>query len=145
MTDFVREGDSLPFAPEVQATLNGRYEWDVAGGRLAHVMGFLSYSDEVNTDIVAENSIELDSWYLLGATAGISDDQWDRRALRGEPDRRESGDIGQRHFQRLQGNSNQTSHHRPAFRLRLLRQRSQDPSPGVKLAGTFSFRPQDIS
>ena len=76
VTDFVREGDSLPFAPEVQATLNGRYEWDVAGGRLAHVMGFLSYSDEVNTDIVAENSIELDSWYLLGATAGISDDQW---------------------------------------------------------------------
>ncbi|MCX2980604.1 TonB-dependent receptor [Halieaceae bacterium IMCC14734] len=76
VTSFVREGDSLPFAPEVQATLNGRYEWDVASGRLAHVMGFVSYSDKVNTDIVAANSIELDSWYLLGVTAGLSDDQW---------------------------------------------------------------------
>ena len=76
VTNFVREGDDLAFAPEFQATLNGRYEWDLPTGKLAHVMSYVSYSDEVQTDIVADNSIELDSWYLWGATAGISDDQW---------------------------------------------------------------------
>ncbi|GAB5451774.1 MAG: TonB-dependent receptor [Halioglobus sp.] len=76
VTDFVREGDELAFAPELQATFSGRYEWDLAAGKVAHVMGNFSYSDKVNTDIVADNSIELDSWYLLGATAGISDNDW---------------------------------------------------------------------
>ena len=56
--------------------MNARYEWDLVSGRLAHVMSYVSYSDEVNTDIVAANNIRLDSWYLMGATAGISDDQW---------------------------------------------------------------------
>lgn len=76
VTNFVVEGDELPFAPEFQATVNARYEWDIAGGRTAHVMSWVSYSDEVQTDIVADNSIELDSWFLVGATAGITDDDW---------------------------------------------------------------------
>lgn len=76
VTNFVQEGDELAFAPEFQATLNARYEWDIPSGRRAHVMSYVSYSDKVNTDIVAQNSIELDSWYLLGASAGISDDAW---------------------------------------------------------------------
>ncbi|MEH6610409.1 MAG: TonB-dependent receptor [Halioglobus sp.] len=76
VTNFVQEGDELAFAPELQATLNARYEWDLAGGNLAHVMSYVSYSDEVNTDIVADNSVTLDSWYLLGATAGVSSDEW---------------------------------------------------------------------
>lgn len=76
VTDFVREGDELAFAPEFQATLNARYEWDIPSGRLAHVMTYASYSDKVNTDIVADNNIELDSWTLWGATAGISEEDW---------------------------------------------------------------------
>ncbi len=76
VTNFVREGDELAFAPEFQVSLNARYEWGLASGKLAHVMSYVSYSDEVNTDIVADNNIELDSWYLWGATAGIADDQW---------------------------------------------------------------------
>jgi iron complex outermembrane recepter protein len=76
VSKFVLEGDELAFAPELQATLNARYEWDLAGGNLAHVMSYVSYSDEVNTDIVADNSITLDSWALWGATAGISADEW---------------------------------------------------------------------
>ena len=73
---FVNEGDDLAFAPELQATVNARYEWDVLSGKLAHVMSYVSYSDEVNTDIVADNSVTLDSWYLWGASAGISTDMW---------------------------------------------------------------------
>jgi outer membrane receptor protein involved in Fe transport len=76
VTNFVREGDDLAFAPEFQATLNARYEWDLSTGKLAHIMSYVSYSDEVNTDIVADNSMTLDSWYLWGATAGIADDEW---------------------------------------------------------------------
>ena len=76
MTNFVNEGDELAFAPEFQANINARYEWDLVSGKLAHVMSYVSYSDEVNTDIVEANSITLDSWTLWGATAGISDDQW---------------------------------------------------------------------
>jgi iron complex outermembrane recepter protein len=76
VSQFVNVGDDLAFAPELQATLNARYEWGVFDGKLAHVMSYISYSDEVNTDIVADNSITLDSWYLWGATAGISSDDW---------------------------------------------------------------------
>jgi outer membrane receptor protein involved in Fe transport len=76
VTNFVNEGDELAFAPEFQANVNARYEWDLVSGKLAHVMSYVSYSDEVNTDIVEANSITLDSWTLWGATAGISDDQW---------------------------------------------------------------------
>ena len=70
------EGEDLAFAPEFQATLTARYEWDLTSGRLAHIMLNGSYSDEVNTDIVAANSITLDSWSLWNFATGLSDDQW---------------------------------------------------------------------
>jgi outer membrane receptor protein involved in Fe transport len=76
VTNFVREGDELAFAPEFQVSLSARYEWDLTSGKLAHVMSTVNYSDEVNTDIVADNNIELDSWTLMGVTAGVSDDEW---------------------------------------------------------------------
>ncbi len=76
VTNFVREGDDLAFAPEFQYSLSARYEWTLSGGLTAHVMPFMSYSDEVNTDIVAANSIELDSWTLWNITAGVSDEVW---------------------------------------------------------------------
>ena len=76
VTNFVVEGSELAFAPEIQATINARYEWDLSSGKIAHVMLNGSYSDEVNTDIVAANSTTLDSWYLWNFTTGISDDQW---------------------------------------------------------------------
>jgi iron complex outermembrane receptor protein len=76
VTNFVVKGDDLAFAPELQVTANARYEWSLSSGKLAHVMTYVSYSDTVQTDIVAANSIELDDWTLWGATAGISDDQW---------------------------------------------------------------------
>jgi outer membrane receptor protein involved in Fe transport len=76
VTNFVQEGDELAFAPEFQATINARYEWDLASGSQAHVMSFVSYSDEVNTDVVVANNTTLDDWFLLGASAGLTQDQW---------------------------------------------------------------------
>jgi outer membrane receptor protein involved in Fe transport len=76
VTNFVREGDELAFAPEFQFTATARYEWELNAGKLAHFMLNTSYSDEVNTDIVAQNSITLDSWMLWNLTAGVSDEDW---------------------------------------------------------------------
>lgn len=76
VSTFVQTGDELAFAPEFQANLQARYEWELAGGQLAHVMPHISYSDEVATDIVTSNRTMLDSWTLVGITAGLSRDQW---------------------------------------------------------------------
>ena len=76
VTNFVVEGSELAFAPEFQATITARYEWDLTSGNIAHVMLNGSYSDEVNTDIVDANSITLDSWNLWNFTTGLSTEEW---------------------------------------------------------------------
>lgn len=76
VTDYVQEGDELAFAPEIQANIQSRYEWDLGSNSTAHVMAHISYSDEVATDIVVPNRTYLDSWTLLGLSTGISQDQW---------------------------------------------------------------------
>ena len=74
-TNDVAEGDELAFAPEFQATLRARYEWEMKGMR-AHVMPHMSYSDEAFSDIVSINRDKMDSWILVGLTAGVSRDNW---------------------------------------------------------------------
>ena len=75
-TNDVIEGDSLAFAPELQFNLQARYEWTLDSGMTAHVMPHLAYSDEVYTDIITINRLELDSWTMAGITAGVSNDDW---------------------------------------------------------------------
>jgi iron complex outermembrane receptor protein len=75
-TNDVRKGDSLAFAPEFQTTLRARYTWDLANGMRAHVMPHLAYSDESYSDIITINRQRLDSWLMLGVTAGVSNAQW---------------------------------------------------------------------
>jgi iron complex outermembrane receptor protein len=75
-TNDVRRGDSLAFAPEFQTTLRARYTWDLANGMRAHVMPHLAYSDESFSDIITINRQTLDSWLMLGFTAGLSTTQW---------------------------------------------------------------------
>ena len=76
ITTFVQEGDELAFAPELQLNLQARYEWELSSGQTAHVMPHISYSDEAATDIVTPNRTMLDSWTLVGVTAGVTNDQW---------------------------------------------------------------------
>jgi outer membrane receptor protein involved in Fe transport len=75
-TDDVRKGDSLAFAPEFQGNLRARYAWDLKGDLRAHVMPHLSYSEEAYSDIIAINRQRLDSWLMLGLTAGVSTMKW---------------------------------------------------------------------
>ena len=72
----MQEGDELAFAPELQLNLQARYEWELSSGQTAHVMPHISYSDEAATDIVTPNRTMLDSWTLVGVTAGVTNDQW---------------------------------------------------------------------
>jgi len=76
VTNFVKAGDELAFAPELQLNLQARYEWELSSGQTAHVMPHISYSDEAATDIVVPNRTMLDSWTLVGVTAGVTNDQW---------------------------------------------------------------------
>ena len=75
-TGDVIKGDELAFAPEFKGNVQARYQWDLSNGMQAHVMGNAAYSDKSYTDIITINRIELDSWFLLGATAGVSTEEW---------------------------------------------------------------------
>ena len=74
-TNDVTRGDSLAFAPEFQATLRARYEWEV-GGLRAHVMPHLTHSAESYSDIIRINRDRVDGWTMLGVTAGVTADNW---------------------------------------------------------------------
>jgi len=75
-TDDVAKGDSLAFAPEMQANLQARYEWSLSGGATAHVMPHMAYSDEQYSDIIRINRDLIHSWTMLGITAGITTETW---------------------------------------------------------------------
>lgn len=75
-TDAVTDGNPLAFAPDFQFNLQARYEWEVSNGNTAHVMPYVTYSDEVYTDIININRLKLDSWAMFGITAGLSNNEW---------------------------------------------------------------------
>ncbi len=75
-TDDVRVGDSLAFAPEQQFNLRARYEWAVGSGLTAHVMPSITYSAEAYSDIITINRDVMDSWVMVGLTAGVTNNEW---------------------------------------------------------------------
>ncbi len=75
-TDDVREGDELAFAPTFQGNLRVRYEWDVLQDYRAHVQPIVSYSASSQSDIIRINAAELDSWFQVGLSAGVTADRW---------------------------------------------------------------------
>jgi len=75
-TDDVRLGDPLAFAPEFQLNLRARYEWDLGGGRVAHIMPHVTHSDEAYSDIITINRDRMSDWTMWGVTGGVSVEQW---------------------------------------------------------------------
>ena len=76
-TNDVTAGDELAFAPEFQGNLRARYEWPLSsGGLTAHVMPHVAYSSESFSDIVSINRDRIDSWAIVGITAGVRSDVW---------------------------------------------------------------------
>ncbi len=76
-TNDVREGDELAFAPGNQGNLRARYEWTLqANGWTAHVMPMITWSADSYSDIITINRDRIDSWTMLGLTAGVASDNW---------------------------------------------------------------------
>ena len=75
-TNDVLKGDELAFAPEFQGNLSARYTWPLDSGLTAHVMPHLAYSSESFSDVVTINRTEMDSWVMVGFTAGVSGANW---------------------------------------------------------------------
>jgi outer membrane receptor protein involved in Fe transport len=75
-TNDVIKGDELAFAPEFQANVRARYTWSLDSGLTAHVMPHVNYSAESYSDIITINRDKIDSWVMVGVTAGVSSDSW---------------------------------------------------------------------
>ena len=80
-TNDVVKGSDLAFAPSYQGNIRVRYEWDleqqIAGQNLrAHVMPQVVISDDSFTDVIEINKMKLDGYTTLGATAGVTGDNW---------------------------------------------------------------------
>jgi outer membrane receptor protein involved in Fe transport len=76
-TDDVRKGDSLAFAPEQQFNANARYTWGISNGLDGHLMANIAYSSESYSDIITINRDRIQSWTMLGVSAGVSNQDWD--------------------------------------------------------------------
>ncbi|MBT5702875.1 MAG: TonB-dependent receptor, partial [Gammaproteobacteria bacterium] len=75
-TDDIVEGDELAYAPGFQGSLAVRYEWQLQSGLTAHFMPHVSFSDDSWSDVIRINRIKIDSWMLVGLTAGVESDTW---------------------------------------------------------------------
>ena len=69
-------GAELPYAPEMQFSVSGRYEWDFGGGLMAHVMPSISYSDAKYSDLIEINRTEIDDYMLVNISAGVTAEDW---------------------------------------------------------------------
>ena len=72
----VVKGDSLAFAPERQANVQARYEWQTDSGLTAHIMPHLAHSASSYSDIIRINRDRIAGWTMLGLTAGVTSDTW---------------------------------------------------------------------
>lgn len=79
-TGDVKKGDSLAFAPSFQANLSARYEWNIGGDMIAHVMPHLAHSAESYSDIITINRDRIAGWTMMGITAGVSTNEWTAEA-----------------------------------------------------------------
>ncbi|GGE50391.1 TonB-dependent receptor [Marinicauda pacifica] len=75
-TDDVQVGDPLAFAPEFQANLRARYEWQLENGVTAHVMPQLVYSTDSESDVIRINRATVEGYTTLALGAGLTGDRW---------------------------------------------------------------------
>ena len=75
-TGDVEEGSELAYAPKFQGSLWARYEWSLDNGWTAHVMPTVTHSAKSYSDIIVPNRMEIDSWTMMNATAGVSTGSW---------------------------------------------------------------------
>ncbi|WP_298301173.1 TonB-dependent receptor [uncultured Erythrobacter sp.] len=74
-TDVVL-GSDLAYAPSFQGNIRARYEWDVSDTLEAFIQPQATYSSSKQTDIIAINNIQLDSYTTFDLSVGVKADQW---------------------------------------------------------------------
>ena len=75
-TNDVEKGVSLAYAPEMQFNARARYEWEIGGSLIAHVMPSVIFSDEQYSDIISINRDRVDSSTVVNFSAGVTADNW---------------------------------------------------------------------
>ncbi|MEO1221176.1 MAG: TonB-dependent receptor plug domain-containing protein [Pseudomonadota bacterium] len=75
-TQDVILGSDLAYAPSFQGNIRARYEWDVSDTLEAYIQPQMTYSASKLTDIIAINSIRLDSYTTFDLSVGVKADRW---------------------------------------------------------------------
>ncbi|MEP1421860.1 MAG: TonB-dependent receptor [Erythrobacter sp.] len=75
-TDDVILGSDLAYAPSFQGNIRARYEWDVSDSLEAFIQPQATYSASKQTDIIAINNIQLDSYTTFDLSLGVKAEQW---------------------------------------------------------------------
>ena len=75
-TNDVQAGSELAFAPDMQGNLSARWRWYTDSGLEMHFMPHVSWSSAAQSDVITINNSEVKGWMMVGATAGISADDW---------------------------------------------------------------------
>ncbi|MEM1051396.1 MAG: TonB-dependent receptor [Pseudomonadota bacterium] len=75
-TNDVILGSDLAYAPSFQGNVRARYEWDLSDALEAFIQPQMTYSASKLTDIIAINSIRLDSYTTFDLSVGVKADQW---------------------------------------------------------------------
>lgn len=75
-TNDVVLGSDLAYAPSFQGNIRARYEWDVSDELEAFIQPQATYSASKQTDIIAINNIQLDSYTTFDLSMGVKAEQW---------------------------------------------------------------------
>lgn len=75
-TGDVVKGDPLAFAPKFQGNLRARYEWDMSGEYVGHIMPSIVYSSSSQSDIVRLNRDKVKGYTQVGLAVGVTADSW---------------------------------------------------------------------
>ncbi len=75
VSNVTPEGSSLGLAPELQYTLRGRYDWEIANGNAFAQLAFQYTDDTISSNVIA-NLFQQDSYSTLDASLGYSRDNW---------------------------------------------------------------------
>ncbi|MFT6753844.1 MAG: iron complex outermembrane receptor protein [Candidatus Azotimanducaceae bacterium] len=73
VTNVVPVGSQTAFAPELQYTLRGRYDWEM-GQYQAHAQLAVQHADESKNSIIRATAATIPSWTTADATIGMSND-----------------------------------------------------------------------
>lgn len=69
-------GSELAYAPGFQGNIRARYTWESSNNSTSHVQAQANYSASSFSDIVSINRVEQDSYTLVNAAYGITNDVW---------------------------------------------------------------------